>query len=544
MTMTPLGRTAQTVGTNGGTIAFENATLVVPAAALAQVTSITMAAISVQTNDGPATTLYQFGPEGLTFAVPVTVNFPARAGVVHWSQGLDGLTVFTDLPTTLAGGLATAQVTHFSYGYVAAAIPGALSGAAALGTGAIDSCEQLIIVAPGGTKVCPDGYYCGSGGCVNDLTVGMCVATVPGQGAQSYEPGGFPFICYPRPDAGTGDATTVVVGTNGCAVCASGYCAAACPAGATTCSAAPTTCVDLSSDPSNCGVCGHACAGGQGCNQGTCVANCGGVLGSGSGNCGSDCSGCPGTAPCGGSCVDTAADFNNCGACGAACVSGQICTGGQCLPICTGGGVCTLNSLCAGSCPPGSSLCDSTGSASTAYCKNLQTDFNNCGSCGHACDAGQGCNQGTCTATCGGGSFGNSGDCGADCSGCPGTAPCGGSCVDTASDPNNCGACGAACLVGQLCTGGGCVPVCTGGGVCTATGFCETSCPTGSALCGSTAGTTATVFCKDLQSDATHCGACGTVCASGQACVAGACTAACGGLALNSGGSETSGGGP
>jgi hypothetical protein len=540
--MTPLGSTAQNVGTNGGTVSFEGASLVVPAGAVAQATSITMSATSVQTNGGPATTVYQFGPEGLTFAAPATVNFPATAGVVHWSQVLDGLTVFADLPTTFAGGLATAQVTHFSYGYVASAIPGFVFSAAALGMGAIDSCEQIIIVSPGGVKPCPDGYWCGSGACVNDLTVGMCAATVPGLGATSYEAGGFPFICYPRPDAGTGDAATIV-GTNGCAVCTSGYCAGACPSGETTCSGAPTTCVNLSSDPANCGVCGHACVGGQGCNQGTCVANCGGVLNGSSGNCGSDCSGCPGTAACGGGCAYTATDVNNCGACGAACVPGQTCTGGSCVPVCTGGGVCTLAGLCAGSCPTGSTVCGSAGGESTAYCKNLQTDFNNCGTCGHVCAAGQGCDKGTCAATCGSGGFGSGGNCGSDCSGCPGTVPCGSSCVDTESDPNNCGGCGTACVAGQLCTGGSCVPVCAGGGVCTASGFCETSCPAGSAACG-TAGANATVFCKDLQTDASHCGVCGTACASGQACIAGACTLACGGGTISVGGNGSSSSGP
>ena len=40
-----------------------------------------------------------------------------------------------------------------------------------------------------------------------------------------------------------------------------------CPAGQSLCSAA---CVDLSSDPSNCGACGNQCASGTGCAQGVC----------------------------------------------------------------------------------------------------------------------------------------------------------------------------------------------------------------------------------------------------------------------------------
>src|SRR3954453_21543295 len=39
-------------------------------------------------------------------------------------------------------------------------------------------------------------------------------------------------------------------------------------------------------------------------------------------------------------------------------------------------------------CPSGESCCSGT-------CTNLQTDTNNCGSCGHACASGEGCCSGT-----------------------------------------------------------------------------------------------------------------------------------------------------
>jgi hypothetical protein len=52
------------------------------------------------------------------------------------------------------------------------------------------------------------------------------------------------------------------------------------------------------------------------------------------------------------------------------------------------------------------------------------------------------------------------GDSGADQGGpvsCPGSTLCGGTCVDTTTDPANCGGCGHACTGGGLCCGGVCV---------------------------------------------------------------------------------------
>jgi len=86
------------------------------------------------------------------------------------------------------------------------------------------------------------------------------------------------------------------------ATCASGQicCGAACvdSASCPTCCDS-NTCVDLSSDPANCGACGHACGGGT-CVNGSCVCN-------------------PGYTACNGACVDLQSDPTNCGACGYDC---------------------------------------------------------------------------------------------------------------------------------------------------------------------------------------------------------------------------------
>lgn len=74
-----------------------------------------------------------------------------------------------------------------------------------------------------------------------------------------------------------------------------------------------TLCLDVSSDPNNCGGCNVMCAMGEVCAAGDCVAVCA-------------------PAPlqtCGGSCVDTDRDATNCGFCDNVCATG-ICINGEC----------------------------------------------------------------------------------------------------------------------------------------------------------------------------------------------------------------------
>jgi hypothetical protein len=118
-------------------------------------------------------------------------------------------------------------------------------------------------------------------------------------------------------------------------------------------------------------------------------------------------------------------------------------------------------------------------------CVNTQTDNNNCGMCGMVCPMGQSCQMGRCA--------------------CPtGQTACGTppACVNLMTDRANCGMCGRACTVmGQTCTAGTC------------------ACPMGQTACGS--GTAAA--CVDLQTDASNCGMCGRACSRGTACIGGMC---------------------
>jgi hypothetical protein len=80
------------------------------------------------------------------------------------------------------------------------------------------------------------------------------------------------------------------------------------------------SCVSLSTDSTNCGSCGNACAPGAVCANGSCTCGAWGCP-PGMMNCGPGCN-----------CVNPMVDPNDCGACGNRCPAGQICSTGQCVP--------------------------------------------------------------------------------------------------------------------------------------------------------------------------------------------------------------------
>lgn len=185
-------------------------------------------------------------------------------------------------------------------------------------------------------------------------------------------------------------------------------------------------CVSTQNDLANCGSCGKACATGEVCSLGACGANCAAP-----------------TTKCNGKCVDTQTDKTNCGTCNNKCATGDLCSAGK----------------CAKDCIAPTKLCN-------LVCVDTDTDNANCGTCGTICKAGEKCGAGTCASICTGGlsycappaNDGGVSDAGLDSGGdasSDGGAPLG--CVNLQTDYFNCGICGKTCGPAQECKLGQCV---------------------------------------------------------------------------------------
>ena len=299
---------------------------------------------------------------------------------------------------------------------------------------------------------------------------------------------------------------------------------------------------------------------------------------------------------CNSTCVKLSSDVNNCGTCGKKCTvshGSPKCTSGACgVQSCesnyhpnAAGTNCEVNSItdCGAShtnCPTathGSAKCSTAGVCSyfcddtTNYpdlcgtaCVNLDSDVNNCGTCGNKCTVSHGtpsCNNGVCgVLSCSSNYHPNAAgtdcevnsitDCGASHTNCPtatnGSAECstsgvcsylcnntttypdlcGTTCTKLSSDVNNCGTCGTKCTVSHgspKCTSGACgVQSCNSnyhpnaaGTNCevnsiTDCGSSHTNCPTathGSAKCSTTG--VCSYFCNDTVN---YPDLCGTAC--------------------------------
>lgn len=252
---------------------------------------------------------------------------------------------------------------------------------------------------------CPEGLVACNGTCIDPLSSrDYCGATecgVPGEGGASGE--------------GTACATNEQ--------CVDGACEKTCAAGQIVCGG---NCVSPSLDPNYCGATdcsdpstdGEICGGGTVCVSGECVTSC------------------PvGQLVCNGRCISPDTDPSYCGATdcsdassdGEVCVTGHVCSAGQ----------CALN------CPPNQVICD-------GQCRNPQNDRAYCGAdseCegGTVCASGEVCADGICDVSCP-----------------TGQLECSGRCVNPLTDSAYCGATdcsgtgGTVCGAGSVCVIGEC----------------------------------------------------------------------------------------
>ncbi|MEM9192695.1 MAG: hypothetical protein AAGF12_26210 [Myxococcota bacterium] len=267
-------------------------------------------------------------------------------------------------------------------------------------------------------------------------------------------------------------------------------------------------CTPITNDRNNCGGCGITCLPSEECQSTTCVPSCdpacpagtecrGGTCQAVGGECNPTCP--PQQNCCGGTCVNRAVppgtngvsdpSFLNCGGCGfncdaqraTACVAeagGQPqCKCGD-FPQCLEGEECTTDN-------------------GTSRCTNVSTDKNNCGMVGNVCPGEEICVAGNCSC----------GNLGMPCA--MGESCCGGTCIDTSNDPENCGACGETCGPnGPSCVGGTCR--CGSGAACAEAmpGMFGIGGSLGESCCGGSC----------VTNDEMNCG-CGVVCSGDDMCV-------------------------
>ncbi|HEX4381790.1 MAG TPA: hypothetical protein VH083_02530 [Myxococcales bacterium] len=184
----PTDGTGVVTPASGGTISLDGgATLEVPPGAVSADTTITIARSSETPPDGALSPIFVFGPEGATFAAPITVTIPASgtAGSIYWTTA-GSSTQYETVTTTFAGGAARGQISHFSRGFAGAAC----TESAACGAPAV--CHAGALTCQSGAPVCvdsvaPDGAVCGP-----DLvcSAGQCLSatrTVSGTFKTFYE---------------------------------------------------------------------------------------------------------------------------------------------------------------------------------------------------------------------------------------------------------------------------------------------------------------------------------------------------------------------
>lgn len=108
-----------TIGASGGTLALGQVALEVPSGALAADTVLTVAEELSPADPTGVVAAWDFGPDGLQFAVPATLSVdgvatPATGERLTLSWYDEVAAAWVDLPTTVDGSVASAPVEHFT----------------------------------------------------------------------------------------------------------------------------------------------------------------------------------------------------------------------------------------------------------------------------------------------------------------------------------------------------------------------------------------------------------------------------------------------
>ena len=287
---------------------------------------------------------------------------------------------------------------------------------------------------------CPPGYKCLLTGLI--FTAGACPRVPPDTRTAAGPAKTRGPIRTTAAGAGTPVRQTSTV--------TDGTCYNSCPVGTRVCPEWSTrTCVDITTDPFNCGSCGNDCGTGKVCVNGVCQDGCPLLPGDGA------------RCQVGGRlvCMDLRLDDPmHCGNCSNVCLANQWCEdgvcntcgadeiycasgcqnvrsrgacGGSCTNRCQNDQVC-YNDECRAFCPQGYNHCYN------GICANFQTDSNHCGQCGHVCTGETFCHAGQCVTECP-----------------QWTTRCGDKCVGLGIDKDNCGSCGHVC--DHMCVLGICI---------------------------------------------------------------------------------------
>ncbi len=116
------------VGVAGGTIEIGDARVIIPAAALTEDTEILVTVLEGAVPDAFSaySPIFRFEPVGMVFDEPVTITLPydgdQESATIFWTS--HGTGSFVAMPTTVEGGVATVQVSHFSEAFVGSGCSG------------------------------------------------------------------------------------------------------------------------------------------------------------------------------------------------------------------------------------------------------------------------------------------------------------------------------------------------------------------------------------------------------------------------------------